>query len=409
MTAPSDPARAGRVLHVTHYCLPHLGGLETVVGAETSRLAERGWEVTLLSSALGAPAGVRVEDGVRTVRLRAWGGLEQRMGVPFPLFTPWLLVAMWREVRRADVVHVHDPLYLTSWVAAFWCRLLATPYVVHRHVGFVHHPSLVVRLVQSVVLGTMARFVLGGARAILPIDEFIAEGTRASVRHPERVLVVGNGVDTERFRPPVPGERDDVRRDHGLPLDLPLVLFVGRFVPKKGFHLVAAAAADDYRIVFAGGDRPAGVTDERLLFLGALPPEELARVYRCVDVFVVASVGECPLTVLEAMSSGLPVVLNEDPALHSPWTSGPWLSEPGVQFADMALGGLPDALHGVLSDPGRREAMGNEAHAHVHQSFSWEAHVDRLEEIYGSVSVSDRSLGRPSRNVQHVDTGPTDT
>ena len=156
MTA-HDPQR---VLHVTHFCLPHIGGLETVVAAETRQLAERGWDVSLLSSAFGAPAGVRAEEGVRTVRIRAWTGLEPRFGVPFPVFSPWLLVAMWREVRRADIVHVHDPLYLTSWVAAFWCLVLRTPYVVHRHVGFVHHSSAIVRIVQRIVLATFARPVL---------------------------------------------------------------------------------------------------------------------------------------------------------------------------------------------------------------------------------------------------------
>ena len=274
MTTPG-PQRAARVLHVAHYCLPHIGGLETVVAAETGRLAARGWEVALLSSAWGAPAGRSVEDGVRVVRVRAWSGLEPRFGVPFPVFSPWLLVAMFREVRRADVVHVHDPLYLTSWVAAFWCLLLRTPYVVHRHVGFVHHSSLVVRLVQRVVLGSFARIVLRGAAVVVPIDEFIAAGTRRSLGGSVPVEVVGNGVDTELFRPAAPGEQARLRAELGLPADQPLALFVGRFVPKKGFAHVAAAASDDYGIVFAGGDRPAGVDDERLHFLGGRPAAEM--------------------------------------------------------------------------------------------------------------------------------------
>ncbi len=384
---PAPDGRAPRVLHVTHYCLPHVGGLETVVAAQTTRLAARGWEVTLVSSAWGAPAGTRFEDGVRTVRVRAWGGLEPRIGVPFPVFSPWLLVVLWRAVRRADVVHVHDPLYLTSWVAALCCRLLGTAYVVHRHVGFVHHSSLVVRTVQRLVLGSVARLVLAGAAAILPIDDFIAAGTRATVRAPDRVRVVGNGVDTTRFRPPGPGERARLRLELGLPADVPLVLFVGRFVPKKGFALVAAAASDDYRLVFAGGDRPEGADDDRLVFLGSLPAEELARVYRAVDAFVVASVGECPLTVLEALSSGLPVLLNEDPALHSPWTAGP-----GVQFVDIAAGRLREALEALVADPDRMRRTGSQGHEFVQHAFSWEAHVDRLEEIYREVLDASRAV-----------------
>ncbi|MET0838240.1 MAG: glycosyltransferase family 4 protein [Marmoricola sp.] len=367
------------VLHVSHYCLPHIGGLETVVAAETTRLARRGWDVALVGSAWGVPPGARTEEGVRTIRVRAWSGFEARFGVPFPVFSPWLLVVLWRQVRRADVVHIHDPLYLTSWVAAFWCLVLRTPYVVHRHVGFVHHSSFVVRLVQRVVLGSFARLVLGGADAILPIDDYIASGTPSSLR--SRVRVVGNGVDTSLFRPASSAERVDVRRSLGLPLDQPLVLFVGRFVPKKGFAHVAAAASDAYGIVFVGGDRPPGVDDPRLHFLGGRPASEVPPIYRCADVMVVASVGECPLTVLEAMSSGLPVVANDDPALHSPWTSGP-----GVAFVDVAApGALRLALAKLVGDPALMSRMGEDARTFVETSFSWETHVDQLEAAYASL------------------------
>jgi glycosyltransferase involved in cell wall biosynthesis len=371
---------ARRVLHVAHHALPHVGGLETVVEAETVRLAARGWDVALLTSATGTVPGRRDERRVCTVRLRAWNGLETRFGVPFPVFTPRLLLSMRREVRRADVVHVHDPLYLTSWAAAFWCWLLGKPYVVHRHVGFVHHSSIVVRVVQRIVLGTIGRLVLDRAAAIAAIDEPIATAVRATVRSPARVSVLGNGVDGSRFRPPASGERKQLRHELGLPPDEPLVLFVGRFVPKKGFPVVAQATSPRYRIVFVGGERPAGVDDPRLIFLGALPAEQMPRVYRCVDAFVVASVGECPLTVLEAMSSGLPVVLNDNSALHSPWTAGA-----GVRFVDLTPACLREALEALADDLDAARALGTAGHHFVHARFSWEAHVDRLEEIYRQV------------------------
>ena len=343
--------------------LPHLGGLETVVGAETRGLRARGWDVSVVSSADSVGAGTRVEDGVRTVRVRAWNGMEERFGVPFPVFSPRLVVTLAREVRRAEVVHVHDVLYVTSWVAALWCLLLRTPYVVHRHVGFVHHSSALVRLVQGAVLATFGRLVLRGARTVLAIDEHVATGIPGAV-------VLGNGVDIARFRPrPVP------RRDK------PVALFVGRFVPKKGFDLVAAAAGDEYDIAFAGGERPPGVDDPRLRFLGAVPADQMPDVYASADVMVVASVGECPLTVLEAMASGLPVLLRDDPALHSPWTSGP-----GVRFVDMTAGELAPALRELVSEQDKMRRIGAEGAAFVRASYSWDAHLDRLEEIYGAVT-----------------------
>ena len=375
-TQHTHEADAGRrrVLHVAHNCLPHIGGLETVLAAETRGLVARGWGVTLLSSAGDVGPGVREEDGVRTVRVRAWNGLEPRFGVPFPVFSPWLLVVLGREVRRADLVHVHDPLYLTSWAAALWCLLLRTPYVVHRHVGFVHHSSLVVRAVQRIVLGSLARIVLDRAAMILPIDEHIAAATRrrsgipaASRSWATASTPHGSGPRARRAQP--------ARADLGLPDDRPLALFVGRFVPKKGFATVAAAAGDGYDMLFVGGERPPGMDDPRLHFLGGRPASEMPRVYGCADVMVVASVGECPLTVLEALASGLPVLVNDDPALHSAWTAGP-----GVEFVDMAAGRLRGALERLTTDPDAMGRMGREGRDFVRSAFSWEAHLDLLEE-----------------------------
>lgn len=352
------------MLHVAHHVLPHVGGLETVVGAETQGLLARGWQVAVVSSAGTVGAGVRDEDGVRTVRVRAWNGLEERYGVPFPLFSPRLVTRLYGEVRRASVVHVHDVLYVSSWLAALWCAVLRTPYVVHRHVGFVHHSSALVRLVQRVVLGTLGRLVLSGASAVLAIDEHVATGLPGA-------QVLGNGVDVDRFHPGPPTVRDR-----------PRVLFVGRFVPKKGFDLVAAAASDEYEIVFAGGHRPPGYDDPRLTFLGPVPAAAMPAVYRGADVMVVASVGECPLTVIEAMASGLPVLLREDPALHSPWTAGP-----GVRFVDMAGGELADALRAMVADPEKMRRTGAEGRELVAASYSWDVHVRRLDQVYRTVTL----------------------
>jgi glycosyltransferase involved in cell wall biosynthesis len=227
----------------------------------------------------------------------------------------------------------------------------------------VHHSSALVRLVQRVVLGTVGRLVLARARAVLAIDEHVATGL-------PRAQVLGNGVDVERFRPGPPTAREK-----------PRVLFVGRFVPKKGFDLVAAAAADDYEIAFAGGDRPPGYDDPRLTFLGSVPATAMPDVYRDADVMVVASVGECPLTVIEAMASGLPVLLREDPALHSPWTSGP-----GVRFVDIAAGELPAALRELVADREKARRMGAEGREYVAASYSWASHVHHLDQIYRAVT-----------------------
>lgn len=359
-----------RVLQVAHYYPPHVGGLERVVSEVAHGLRARGHEVEVLTSALGAAPGVRDESGVRVRRMRALNPFE-RFGVPFPLFLPSFLLAAWRAVGRAGVVQVHDMLYLSSWVVALCCRLRGTPYVVTVHVGMVDHPSRLVRLVQHVVHRTVGRMVLGGAARVLPISALIEEQLLAVVPA-ARTTVLPNGVDPDLFRPAAPGEKAALRARHGLPLDEILVLYVGRPVPKKGYDVVAAAEGDGYRLVFVGVDGEAH--GPGAIHLGERPVEAVAELYRACDLFVCASVGEAPLTVLEAMSSALPVLVNDDPALRALELGD------GARYVAMTGPTLRTALASIVAAEDLGD-LGAAARAEVTRFHSRATQVGRLEEV----------------------------
>lgn len=374
---------ARSVLIVSHYYEPHVGGVEAVARAEAMELARRGDRVAVLTSSTGAQPGRSTSDGVAVHRVRAWNGFEKRLGVPFPVFSPTLLFSAWRLVRQADVVHIHDRLYMTSWVAALVCRLLSTPYVVTQHVGVVNHTSLAVRTIQAAVHRSLGALVLRRARAVLPINAFIEGNVREMVPRSARVQVLRNGVDPEIYRPAQGEEREAIRREFALPIDRPLVLFVGRFVPKKGFPIVAACESERYRLVFVGGDRPeTHPPDSGHIFLGSRTPDEVARIYRAVDLYVGASVGECPLVVLEAMSSELPVLLHEDAGYHALGADGP-----GVRYMDMLGGDLEGELDRLVADPVRLVEQGRAARRTALESCTWSSHVDQLDAIYRSLSA----------------------
>lgn len=364
------------VLIVCHHYPPHLGGLEVVAQQQARRLAARGAIVTVLTAAVDRP-GVRVEDGVVVHRMRSWCGLE-RFAVPFPLFTPSIAWTMLRAVRRADLVHIHDVLYISSWLAGLFALLMRKPVVLTQHVGLVDHPSRIVRAVQVVVRRTLGRLVLAPAVEILPITTFIEADSRRIAPSAARVSVLPNGVDVARFRPALDrAERAAIREEFGLPLDEKLVLFIGRFVPKKGFGDLAACVSERYRMVFVGGERPSDVTDPRHLFLGRLDEDQAARVYRAVDLYVSASVGECPLTVLEALASGAPALLNDDPG-HRALP----LPDDGVRWADLRGAPIEPVIAALVEDDRELARLARAGRGTAERSFSWERNVDRLTEVY---------------------------
>ncbi|WP_371497936.1 glycosyltransferase family 4 protein [Kitasatospora sp. NBC_00374] len=375
--SPSD--RPLRVLLVSHYYPPHVGGIENVVRQEAGRLAARGVDVTVLTS--GERGSALVEDGVRVVRIAAWNGAE-RAGVPFPVLSPGALPAALRWARWADVVHLHDCLYLTSWTAGLAALLTRTPHLLTQHVAMVQHPSALVRGVQRAVYATAGRALLRRARAVLTLNATVADFVRAYGARPERARHLANGVDTELFRPAVCAEESRLaRRRLGLPEERPLVLFVGRLVPKKGYDLLLAAhdAQAGYDLVFAGdGDSAALAGRPGVHHLGALASEELAEAYRACAVFALPSTAEgFPLTVQEAMASGLPVVTTDDPG-YAPYG----LDRSQVLLLPRDAEALRAALTALAADAPRRERMGRYSRDHAVEAFGWEEHVIALVRHY---------------------------
>jgi glycosyltransferase involved in cell wall biosynthesis len=351
-----------------------VGGIEMVARQEAVRLAARGVEVTVLTS--GDRSAVTQEDGVRVVRVAAWNGTERRAGVPFPVLSPRLLPTALRWARWADVVHLHDCLYLTSWASGLAAALTRTPHVLTQHVGLVAHPSALVQLVQRAVYTMAGRPLMRRARRVHTLNASVTAFVRAHGVRPERLRHLPNGVDTGLFRPAASGaERVRCRERLGLPHHRPLVLFVGRLVPKKGYDLLLEAADGGYDLVFAGdGDDRALTGRPDVHHLGALAPELLADAYRACDVFALPSTAEgFPLTVQEAMASGLPVLTTDDPG-YAPYR----LDGSQAVLVPRRVEELRAGLHDLMHDSARREQLGDSARRYAETRFAWEEHVSTL-------------------------------
>ncbi|WP_331730747.1 glycosyltransferase family 4 protein (plasmid) [Kitasatospora sp. NBC_00070] len=387
-----------RVLFVCHYYPPHLGGIENVVRHEAVGLAEQGAHVTVVTS--GKQSSTTTQDGVTVVRIAAWNGAERHLGVPFPLFSPRLLPAMMGWARWADVVHVHDSLYMTSWAALAATARTTTPYLLTQHIGLVQHPSPLVRGVQRAIYATAGRLLVRRARRVFTLNASVAKLTARLGARAENSVHLPNGVHTDLFRPAVsPAERRLARSYFGLPPDRPLALFAGRLVPKKGYALLLEARRADpdprYDLVFAGegGGSAALVGRSGVHFLGPLPPTLLAEAYRACDMFALPSRAEgFPLTVQEAMASGLAVLTTDDPG-YAPYR----LDARQARLLPRTAPAWTRALAELAADPRTRRLMSIEARRYALAEFGWPAHLSALLHAYRAVL--------PAPAGQHHSTG----
>src|SRR3569832_413366 len=144
----------------------------------------------------------------------------------------------------------------------------------------------------------------------------------------DKILVVGNGVDSERFRPIA---KQTTQETHGKPADVPVIITVGGLVERKGFHRVMEVLPNlrlkfpDTRYLIVGGASAEGDKkthqktqatrhkhSDAVHFLGPLPPEDLHVPLSAADVFVLSTRNEGWANVLlEAMACGLPVVTTD--------------------------------------------------------------------------------------------------
>jgi glycosyltransferase involved in cell wall biosynthesis len=190
-----------------------------------------------------------------------------------------------------------------------------------------------------------------------------------------------NGVDTDRFRPPAEGERGRLRAELGWS-GRRQVLFVGRPVAKKGFPTAVSAVADsglpDVHLAVAGADRLPPEAPSRVESLGRLSRSRLAEVYRACDALIVPARGEgFPLSAQEALASGLPLLLADDPG-YAPNLAGAGTSVRSVSGSD----GFGRALDELLGDPALLEDARRAAATHAREAFSWPHAIDEHETLY---------------------------
>jgi D-inositol-3-phosphate glycosyltransferase len=375
-----------RILFVSHYATPHIGGIETVIHSLRRELQDRGHEVVHVASS-ASPFDLDElppDDGV--IRVGAINVLENKLGVPYPIFSPRLHRVLARELKRADVVHAHGLLYQSSVWALRYAKLRhrgenGPVRVLTEHVGHVPYESRLLDRMESAAMATIGRLSVKAAESVVVLNRQVgAEVAELGPNGP--VVQIPNGIDTDLFRPAVNGERDALRRKFGWDDDLPRVLFVGRLVAKKGLDTALAAASaalGKFELVVAGPGPLQPESAEGVKVLGPIPSEMVAELYRAADALLLPSRGEgFPVTVQEAMASGLPVVMTNDPS-YSHYLDG---AGDGVSLVPAAPREIARTLEALLVDREGLAAAGRAGHQHASAAFTWQQSAHRHERLY---------------------------
>jgi len=357
--------------------LAEVGGAQTCVAELLPELVKT-FDVTIAAHGPGPLREAARKAGATSVELR---NVRRAIGPRDALG----LIELIRLIRRVrpDVVHAHSSKAgVLARVAAAVCRVRAVVFTAHGW-AFKAEPGYRSRLYLNADRATAAV-----TSAVICVSETERrEGLAARTCRPARTVVIRNGVDASRF---------GIRTHAEVPR--PQLISVGRLKAPKDFETLLDALALLDGLSFEAivvGDGPdlehlearsrrLGLVD-RVTFAGEQPdvPERLAR----ADCFVLSSVSEgLPISVLEAMAAGLPVVASDVGGVHE--LVGEGVTGSLVPPRDPEA--LAAALRPVLADAGLRARLGQAGRAEVEMSFSIEAFQRGHLDLYARLLAQKR-------------------
>src|SRR6266550_1811894 len=267
---------------------------------------------------------------------------------------------------------------------------LACPYLVVAHGAEIPVAGRI-----PVVGAILARVLRGGAGAVAGGNYAAAELARAAGR-PLDIATIPPGVDTQRFVPVPEQERPVIRRNLGLPEDGPLVVNVGRLVPRKGADVLIEAVArlrpthPDLTLAVAGAGRDRQRL-ERLAtrrrapvrFLGRVADDRLPALYACADVFAAPNRARWGgleqegfgIVFVEAAACGIPQVAGYSggaPEAVVDGETGLLVERPGIPSE------VASALERLIGDPLERHRLGQQSRRRAVDLFAYDVLAARL-------------------------------
>jgi glycosyltransferase involved in cell wall biosynthesis len=380
---------------------PIKGGMERHLQLLSSGLAARGHDVQVITTAH--------PDGLAE---------EERDGVHFHYLSPY-------SERR----------YQPAWWAASYRRFVALhaemPFDVFCSqsaggLGYViqlkrHHDLPVVIIVHATLWNAVLTHMRGARSArglyrlarlawVLPghyrlwrssasvVDRYIAvsnevaEGWQRELNlRPDQIVVVPNGVDVNRFHPS-PGLRVATRQQLGLSLDQPVLIYAGRLEYEKGVHLAVHALKEQpgdavLLIAGAGAYRRAAHAlaaesglSERVRFLGFVSQNELPGILNAADVFVAPTLCQegLPMSVIEAMACGLPVVATAAGGIPTGVEEG----VNGYLFPMGDVAALSERIRRLIENPALRGQLGAMARSRAETRFDQARMAAGVEAVF---------------------------
>lgn len=389
-----------KILYISDVYFPRINGVSTSIRTFVRQMQSLGHEIHLIAP----DYGVDTED-------ESW---IKRIPARSIYFDPEDKLMKWQstlqilpELQREnyDLIHVHTP-FVAHYLGLRLARELNVPVVETYHTFFedyLHHylPWIPKRLARRIARSISRRQCNVVDAVVAPsqpmLDVLRAYGVQVAAE------VIPTGLQEHSFKE---ADGEAFRIKYGIPLDRPVLLFVGRVAFEKniGFLLEMTsqllARHPDMMLVVAG-EGPAQKSlhqlaenlglDNNIKFIGYLDRNtELNACYQMADIFVFSSKSETQgLVLLEAMAQGTPVV-----AIAELGTASILREGQGALIAPDDIQGFADKVHHLLQYPQERYELGKAARFYAQANWTARLQAERMLHFYQQLKA---------HHLQHVE------
>jgi glycosyltransferase involved in cell wall biosynthesis len=380
-----------RILNVTPAYEPFLekGGPAVKVGAIAENLARHGSQVTVLTPSHdhSRAIGTKIIRGVEVVYLPTL--------IRYRALTvnPGALNFCRKRLREFEFVHIYGLYDFLGPVVASFCRSRRIPYVVEP-LGMIRQidRSFLLKRIWHALFG--ASLLRGAVRLIATSQQEQREMLEDQFPR-DRIFLRYNGLDLREYAS-LP-TRGTFRVQHGIPAGAPVILFLGRLIPRKGIDLLipafARAAPASGWLVVAGPEGEPGYlrvlrqtaechkVSQRVLFVGPLFGESKKAALVDSDIFALPSEYEnFANSVAEAIACGMPVVVTDRCGI-SEFVQG----RVGLVIP-RDVGALAEALNRLLTDAPLYQSFKSNC-AEVTAKLDWDNILESMMNLYEQLRV----------------------
>lgn len=379
------------------------GGQNVYVRQVGEALSKLGWTVDMFTrqSSPDQPEIVEHQPGCRTIRLTAGPQAFVNRDQLFE-YLPEFLTAFRKFQNNNGTIYplIHTNYWLSSWVGQELKKSQVTRLMHTYHsLGSVKYRSIkTVPMVARTRL-QVEKKCLEMSDCVIATSPQEQDHMRSLVSTKGNIEVIPCGTDTQRFQSV---GHQAARQRLGISEESQLILYVGRFDPRKGIETLVRAVGDpqvqhhsNVKLMIVGGSsserkdnqernrieaivKELGLQDQ-VVFAGRIDHDHLPDYYAASDLCVVPSLYEpFGLVAIEAMACGTPVIASAVGGLKYTVVHG----ETGLLVPPKQDQELAHAIDDLLTHSTKRQAMGEAGHQRVATQFSWQGVANQLDRLY---------------------------